>query len=133
MQDSELKKYEYILLQIEEIENKILEIDDKIVEEDLTVAKNVALEFFIYLTLVSSLVVLMLVFNKYLVFLTLVILITSFIFIFYYLSCYKENRNKERLINNLITEKFNLENILETIPKKHELKKNIDLINKKRI
>lgn len=122
-----------MLFQIEDIEKKIIEIDDKIVEEDLSTSKSVVLEFIIFLLLVSSLVVLMLFFNKYLVFLTLLVFLIVVLFLFYYLSCYRERRQKEKLVNSLITEKYNLETLLENIPKKHELRKNIQLINKKRI
>lgn len=122
-----------MLLQIEELENKILLIEDKIVEEDLNQNRSVSLEFFIYLSLVISLVTLMFFFNGYLAFWTLLIFLISILFVFYYLSCYRERRQKEDLVNSLISEKFNLETRLESIPRKQDLEKNIKLINNKRV
>ncbi len=130
MKEKELKKIDYILSKIKEYENSIFNIENKIIEDDLNI-KSMLLEFVIFLGLIICFIFMMFFLAKYILLWIVLIFIISTLFLLYFLSFHKENREKEKTLNNLIIEKMNLENILENMPEKKILIKNKNkLLNK---
>jgi pilus assembly protein TadC len=121
MLNKEIQKTKYLVSKIEEIEKTIQEIEDRIYEESIENPKNIIIESIFVFLLISISVVLMFVLKKYLVFFLILIVLISVIFLLYFISWYKEKRTKEKLLNSLVTDKFNLETFLDTLPKKNIL------------
>jgi len=117
----ELKKIQYLIAKIEEIEKTIIDIEDKIYEESLHKDRSLILEASIFLILISFVVFLMIYLKKYLLVFSAFLLLVSIIFFVYFVYTYKDKRAREKLLNILLTDKLNLESFLETVPNKKAL------------